>query len=107
MTTIEIKDNSFLRQFETRVDGHLARIEYASHERKVFLTKLEVPGEITEEGFTQSFIASVLNHLREKNLKVVPTSTQVKSFLKENSQYMEMLPVGIRISTAKQEPKEV
>lgn len=107
MTAIEIKDNSFQRQFETKVNGHLARIEYASHERKVFLTKLEVPDEITEEGFMENFIASVLNHIREKNLKVVPTSTQVKVFLQKNSQYREMLPVGIRISSVKEEPKEV
>lgn len=100
MTAIEIKDNSFLRQFETKVNGHLARMEYSSHERKVFLTKLDIPEEITlEEDLTERFIAAVLNHLREKNLKIVPTSVHVKDFLRKNSQYREMLPVGILIPT--------
>ena len=53
MTQMEINDNSFLRQFETRVNGHLAKIEYSSQERKVFLTKLVIPEEIEQEGFKE------------------------------------------------------
>lgn len=97
MNEVEIKDNSFLRQFETRVDGHLAKIEYSSQERKVFLTKLIVPEEITKVDFRDDFIKSVLNHIQEQNLRVVPTSPQIAGFLRKNRQYKEMLPVGIRI----------
>jgi len=97
MNDVLIKDNAFLRQFETTVDGHLAIIEYSSQERKVFLTKLVVPEEITLEGFNESFIKAVLHHIQEKNLRVVPTSPQIAGFLRRNRQYKEMLPVGIRI----------
>ena len=94
---MEIKDNSFLRQFETRVDGHLAKIEYSSQERKIFLTKLMVSEEITTEGFKEEFIKAVLNLIQKQNLRVVPTSPQIAVFLRKNRQYKEMLPVGIRI----------
>ncbi len=97
MNDVLIKDNTFLRQFETSLDGHLAKIEYSSQERKVFLTKIVVPEEITMEGFNESFIKAVLHHLQEKNLRVVPTSPQIAGFLRRNRQYKEMLPVGIRI----------
>ncbi|MEK6155614.1 GNAT family N-acetyltransferase [Flavobacteriaceae bacterium 3-367] len=97
MNEVEIKDNSFLRQFETRVDGHLAKIEYSSQERKVFLTKLVIPEEITDESFKEDFIKGVLHQIQEKNLRVVPTSPQIAGFLRKNRQYKEMLPVGIRI----------
>ncbi|WP_298999201.1 GNAT family N-acetyltransferase [Flagellimonas sp. S174] len=97
MTEMEVKDNSFLRQFETQVDGHLAKIEYSSQERKVFLTKLVIPEEITEEGFKESFIKEVLHQIQERNLRVVPTSPHIAGFLRKNRQYKEMLPVGIRI----------
>ena len=97
MNELAIKDNSFLRQFETRVDGLLAKIEYASQERKIFLTKLVIPEGITREGFREEFIKAVLNHLQEQNLRVVPTSPQIAGFLRKNRQYKEMLPVGIRI----------
>ena len=97
MTEIEINDNSFLRQFETKVDGILAKIEYSSQERKVFLTKLVIPEEIEQEGFKEDFIKAVLHEIQEKNLRVVPTSPQIAGFLRKNRQYKEMLPVGIRI----------
>lgn len=97
MNEVEINDNSFLRQFETRVDGHLAKIEYSSQERKVFLTKLVVPEEITNAGFKEDFIKSVLHRIQESNLRVVPTSPEIAGFLRKNRQYKEMLPVGIRI----------
>lgn len=98
MNEVEIKDNSFLRQFETNVNGHLAKIEYSSQERKVFLTKLVIPEEITEEGFKEDFIKSVLHHIQDQNQRVVPTSPpQIAGFLRKNRQYKEMLPVGIRI----------
>jgi len=97
MNELSVKDNSFLRQFETRVNGHLAKIEYSSQERKVFLTKLVIPEEITTKGFKEEFIKSVLHHIQEQNLRVVPTSPQVAGFLRKNRQYKEMLPVGIRI----------
>ena len=94
---VEIKENSFLRQFETSVDGHLAKIEYSSQDRKVFLTKLIIPEEITKEDFKEDFIKSVLHHIKEQNLRVVPTSPEIAIFLKKNRQYKEMLPIGIRI----------
>ncbi|NKI27244.1 N-acetyltransferase [Arenibacter sp. 6A1] len=97
MNHIEIKNNEFLRQFEFEFNGHLAKIEYSSQERKVFLTKLVVPEEITAIGFKEDFIKCVLNHLQEENLRIVPTSPEIAGFLRKNRQYKEMLPVGIRI----------
>lgn len=97
MNEVEINDNSFLRQFETTIDGHLAKIEYSSQERKVFLTKLVIPEEVSQEGFKESFIKAVLHHLQDNNLRVVPTSPEIAGFLRKNRQYKEMLPVGIRI----------
>ena len=97
MNELAIKDNSFLRQFEARVDGHLAKIEYSSQERKIFLTKLVIPEAIGQDGFREEFIRAVLHHIQEQNLRVVPTSPQIAGFLRKNRQYKEMLPVGIRI----------
>jgi len=97
MNEMEINDNSFLRQFETKSEGHLAKIEYSSQERKVFLTKLVIPEEITKDGFKENFIKAVLHHIQDQKLRVVPTSPQIAGFVRKNRQYKEMLPVGIRI----------
>jgi hypothetical protein len=40
---MEIKDNQFSRQFETSVDGKMLSVEYSIQERKLFLTKINIP----------------------------------------------------------------
>lgn len=93
----ELIDNDFLRQFELKIDNHLAKIEYSLQERKIFLTKLIIPEEINNESFTKSFLASVFEHIEERNLSVVPTSPEIAKFVRGNRKYKRMLPVGLRI----------
>lgn len=97
MNEVVINDNEFLRQYETRIDGKLAKIEYASQERKVFLTKLVIPEEVTDPNFKDEFITTVLKHIEGKNLSVVPTSPQIAGFLRKHKEFKDLLPVGIRI----------
>ena len=80
---MEIVDNNFLRQFETKAGGGLAIIEYSVQERKIFLTKIFVP--------------EVLEIIRERNISVVPTAAIITKFIRKNRKYKSLLPVGIRI----------
>tara|TARA_B100000965_G_C19245486_1_gene606295 strand:+ start:231 stop:524 length:294 start_codon:yes stop_codon:yes gene_type:complete len=97
MNPVELQNNEFLRQFETFVNGSLARIEYAEQERKIFLTKIVIPGDINDEEFEENFIKSVLEFLSEKNLRVVPTSPKIAGFVRRNKSYKSLLPVGIKL----------
>ncbi|NBS19425.1 MAG: N-acetyltransferase [Flavobacteriia bacterium] len=97
MNAVELQNNEFLRQFETQVDGRLARIEYAEQERKIFLTKIVIPGEIDNAEFEENFIKSVLEFISEKNMKVVPTSPKIAGFVRRNKSYKSLLPVGIKL----------
>lgn len=97
MSNLNLVNNEFLRQFEIMVDGSMARLEYAEQERKIFLTKLIVPENISTSTLREDFIRLVLNHVAERNLKVVPTSPDVASFVRSNKRYKEMLPVGIKL----------
>ena len=56
MIEIVLNNNEFLRQFETKVNDSLARIEYAEQERKIFLTKVVVPDKIKDKSFEERFI---------------------------------------------------
>ena len=42
-----------MRQFELKVDDQLAKIEYSLQERKIFLTKLEIPEPINKDDFEE------------------------------------------------------
>jgi predicted GNAT family acetyltransferase len=75
----------------------MAKIEYSLQERKIFLTKLIVPEELDDVEFNNVFIKTVLDSIQERNLRVVPTSPKIASFLRKNKQYKDLLPVGVRI----------
>ncbi|RSK39394.1 N-acetyltransferase [Mangrovimonas spongiae] len=97
MDAADLVDNDFLRQFELKVDDHLAKIEYSLQERKIFLTKLVVPEEIDSAEFQNEFIKIVFQNIEERNLSVVPTSPEIAKFIRKNKRYKSMLPVGVRI----------
>ena len=93
---IKISDNEFLRQFETRFNEQLASIEYSQQERKIFLTKVKMP-EGTED-HTEDFIKAVLEVIKDRNTRVVPTSPEIAGFIRKNRRkYKDLLPVGINI----------
>ena len=93
----DLIDNTFLRQYQFKIGSEMATIEYAQQERKIFLTKLNIPESIKSEEFTENFLKIVLDNISEKNISVVPTSPPIAKFIKRNRRYKKMLPVGIRI----------
>ncbi len=97
MEQIVLENNEFLRQFEAKIGNHLARIEYAEQERKIFLTKISIPEEIEDTDFEEKFIKIVFEFIAEKELRVVPTSPTIASFVRRNRSYKKFLPVGIQI----------
>ncbi|MBO6607055.1 GNAT family N-acetyltransferase [Psychroserpens sp.] len=93
----ELTDNDFLRQFELKVDGELAKIEYSLQDRKIFLTKLIIPDSIENDDFEEEFLTVVFENIAERNISVVPTSPEIAKFIRRHRKYKRMLPVGIRI----------
>jgi predicted GNAT family acetyltransferase len=93
----QLIDNEFLRQYEVKINNRLATIEYSLQERKIFLTKLVVPDDVSKEEFSDDFIKAVLQNIEARNLSVVPTSPAIAKFVRRNRQYKRMLPVGVRI----------
>ena len=92
-----LTDNAFLHQYELTVDGEMATLEYSQQERKIFLTKLNIPENLKSDEFIEDFLKIVLENIVEKNISVVPTSPPVAKFIRRNRRYKKMLPVGIRI----------
>ena len=97
IATIEIKDNTFARQFETAIPEGLITIEYSLQERKIFLTKINTPEHFENENFIDKVIKNILENAIEQRIKVVPTYPRIVQFFKKNPSYKELLPPGIRI----------
>lgn len=93
----EIKDNEFLRQFETEIEGELITLEYAEQPRKIFLTKLSFSEEMKLRGDEQVFLRNLFEKLTEENrIRVVPTCPIVKKFFKAHKrEFRSLLPTGM------------
>jgi len=94
---MEINDNTFLRQFEAKINGKLAIIEYSLQDRKIFLTKIVVPEIKNKDAFINDFISNVLEIIRDLNISVVPTVPVIIKYIRKNRRYKSLLPVGVRI----------
>ena len=95
---VEITDNEFLRQFELAIGDNMARIEYALQDRKIFLTKYDMPEDLEEQGFRPIFIKAVFKEVESRGIHLVPTSPEIASFLRSNRRkYKKLLPIGINI----------
>ena len=94
---MEIKDNTFSRQFETVIDNALITVEYSLQEKKLFLTRLNTPENFENEEMISNFLKEILQQAEEKKLKVVPTFPRISTFFKKNPIYKSLLPPGIRL----------
>lgn len=94
---IEIKDNSFARQFETLTQKGLVTVEYSFQEKKIFLTKINVPDLFDDELFISNLLKKIMTIAVERKLKVVPILPKIVVFFKKNPIYKELLPPGIRL----------
>ena len=96
-STMEIKDNTFSRQFETIVDQGLVSVEYSFQEKKILLTKINVPESFEDEEFVSNFLKNIMEIATEQKFKVVPILPKIVVFFKKNPVYKELLPPGIRL----------
>ncbi len=94
---IEIKDNTFARQFESITEKGLVTVEYSFQEKKIFLTKINVPDSFVDEEFISNLLKNIMEIAIERKLKVVPILPKIVIFFKKNPVYKELLPPGIRL----------
>lgn len=53
---LEIKDNAFARQFETKTESGTISLEYSFQEKKIFLTKINIPENFNDDEFISNFL---------------------------------------------------
>jgi len=94
---MEIKDNTFARQFETLVDGKLISVEYSFQEKKIFLTRINVPENFSDDNFINDLLKNIMEIAYERKLKVVPILPKIALFFRKNTTYRDLLPPGIKI----------
>jgi hypothetical protein len=94
---MDIKDNTFARQFETTLDGKLISLEYSFQEKKIFLTRINTPEGFENEEFINDLLKNIMEIAYERKLKVVPILPKIALFFRKNPTYRDLLPPGIKI----------
>lgn len=94
---MEIKDNTFARQFETVVPEGLLSVEYSFQEKKIFLTKINTPENFENQRVIDTLLKNIMELSIEKKFRVVPIHPKIAAFFKKNPKYKDLLPPGIRI----------
>ena len=94
---MEIKDNTFARQFETLIDGKMITVEYSFQEKKIFLTRINTFEGFEDEEFISDLLKNIMEIAYERKLKVVPILPKIAAFMRKNTSYRDLLPPGIKI----------
>ena len=94
---MEIKNNTFSRQFETSVNNGMVSIEYSFQEKKIFLTKINTPEGFDNDDFISDFLKNIMDIAYENKWKVVPILPKIATFFKKNTIFKDLLPPGIKI----------
>jgi hypothetical protein len=94
---MEIKDNTFARQFETLIEGKMISVEYSFQEKKIFLTRINVYEGFDNEEFISDLLKNIMEIAYERKLKVVPILPKIAAFMRKNTTYRDLLPPGIKI----------
>lgn len=95
--TVILNFNQELKQFEIKVDGHVARIEYHIMDDRIFLVHTEVPEELSGQGIGSLLAQKTLDKIEKMNLKVVPYCNFIAAYIRKNPEYRRLLATGINI----------
>lgn len=95
--TIDIKDNTFSRQFEAIHEGKMVSVEYSFQEKKIFLTRINTPDHFDDDAFIDEFLKNIMAIAIERKFKVVPILPKIAAFFRRNPVYRELLPPGIKL----------
>jgi len=78
-------------RFVLYVDGKEAYVEYNAGESELNLYHTHTDPELRGKGLAAQVVRAALEYIEENKLKVVPTCSYVRAFIKKNDEYEELV----------------
>jgi predicted GNAT family acetyltransferase len=86
-----IVNNEQQQQFQVRVDGELAYLEYRLYKGDIALMHTEVPDKLSGRGIASALAEYALKYAREHKIPVMVYCPFVASYLKKHLEYRDVL----------------
>lgn len=84
--------------FGAKFGKEWVELEYrANREGKFFITGLQGPPKLLNDGIGDLLIEHALNHIKDNGFRLIPSTQAVKDYLKANPEYLDLVASGIRI----------
>lgn len=89
----ELTDNLEASRYEWRTDGALAAIEeYSLHGDTITFKHTETLADFQGKGIARELVMAILDHARERGLKVLPQCGYVAATIRKNPEYLDLVP---------------
>ena len=88
---VQVVNNPGAERFETRVDGHLAVLQYGRQSGRIVFLHTEVPDELEGRGIGSQLAKAGLQYARVEGLRVVSECPFVSSYIQRHPEYQPLL----------------
>jgi len=95
---VTVTNNTAAQQYEARIGGHVAFLEYAREGNRLVLIHTEVPKPLEGRGIAGKIVKAALDDARAQHLEVIPQCPYVASYIKRHQDYLDLVPPDRRQS---------
>jgi hypothetical protein len=79
------------KRFVIHAEGKEVYVEFDLKDDKIDLDHTYTHPDLRGRGLAAQVVRAALEYAKENNLKVIPTCSYVRSFIKKNDEYKEMV----------------
>ncbi|MCC6867329.1 MAG: N-acetyltransferase [Burkholderiales bacterium] len=95
--SLTIVHNAAQQRFEAAVTGGTAYVVYRPAGKVLHLVHTEVPAEAGGAGVAGKLVQAALDHAAANGLKVFPTCTYVRAYMKRHPETHALLAPGVHL----------
>jgi uncharacterized protein len=96
---IVVQDNPDELRYELVLDGDVVgEIRYRRRPDALALVHTEIVPSLESKGFGARLVASALDDIRERGLRVVPICPFVRSFIRRHPEYRDLVVRDVEVS---------
>jgi predicted GNAT family acetyltransferase len=89
--SLQVTNNEAAHQYETRIEGQLARLVYRQTNDRIVFTHTEVPSTIERRGIGSALVRFALDDAGARGLQVVPVCPFVRAYIERHPAYQPLL----------------